>query len=268
MSLKEMIEQIRKDIDENPMTEEERQQFIVDCYNEEAGDLNQFDGIDCDVCNNKGWVQFLQDGYVRTSQCKCATKRKLYQNAKQSNLGEYVNKKIDDYVVSEKWQEFIKEKMIDYINNHSKDNVWVMACGQSGSGKTLLGSIIANHLLFKSEREVVYTTWTDFISRLKRDMMGDKTNLVSVYLENIKKCDVLFLDEVLKKYNETDLKYLIEIINYRYTNDKKTIITSERVLDELLEVDEATFSRAVEKTNGYLFNIPKDKNKNYRLKFI
>ena len=73
---------------------------------------------------------------------------------------------------------------------------------------------------------------------------------------------------LMKKYNETDLKYLIEIINYRYQNDLKTIITSERVLDELLDIDEATFGRAVEKCEGYLMNIPKDRNRNYRLRSV
>ena len=122
--------------------------------------------------------------------------------------------------------------------------------------------------MYEEQRAVYYVTWTDFISRLKRDVMGDRTNKVSEYLEEIKKVDVLFLDELVKKYNETDLKYLIEIINYRYTNNLKTIITSERVLDDLLDIDEATFGRAVEKCEGYLINIPKDRNKNYRLRAL
>ena len=85
-------------------------------------------------------------------------------------------------------------------------------------------------------------------------------------LEEIKNVEVLFLDEVLKKYNETDLKYIIEIINYRYNNNLKTVISSERNLNELLDIDEATFGRVVEKSGEYLLDIKKDRNKNYRLK--
>ncbi|MDO4378956.1 MAG: DnaA/Hda family protein, partial [Erysipelotrichia bacterium] len=141
-------------------------------------------------------------------------------------------------------------------------------CGQSGSGKTLICSIIANNLLLQQKKAVLYITWTDFISRLKRDMMGDNTNQVSKYLDEIKSVEVLFIDELLKKYNETDLKYIIEIINHRYTNNLKTIITSERTIEELIDIDEATFSRVIEKADKYVINVPKDKKKNYRLRNI
>ena len=98
--------------------------------------------------------------------------------------------------------------------------------------------------------------------------MGDKTNDVSEYLDKLKNVEVLFIDELLKKYNETDLRYLIEIINYRYTNDLKTIITSEHVFDKLLDIDEATFGRAIEKCEGFSINIPKDRKKNWRLRSL
>ena len=98
--------------------------------------------------------------------------------------------------------------------------------------------------------------------------MSDNSKSVSDYLEFIKNVDVLFIDEMLKKFNETDLKYLIEIINYRYTNDLKTIITSEKTISELLDIDEATFSRMIEKSKKYITIIPNDRSKNYRLKEV
>lgn len=98
--------------------------------------------------------------------------------------------------------------------------------------------------------------------------MGDNANQVSQYLDDIKSVEVLLIDELLKKYNDTDLKYIIEIINYRYTSNLKTIITSERTIEELLDIDEATFGRVIEKSGKNIINIPKDKKKNYRLRNI
>jgi DNA replication protein DnaC len=141
-----------------------------------------------------------------------------------------------------------------------------MACGQSGCGKTLLCSIIANTLLVRSGRSVMYIIWTDFIGTVKRDMMGERTDNVSDTMETVKNVEVLFIDEAIKKYNETDLKYLIEIINYRYANNLKTIITCERLMTDLIDIDEATFGRAIEKCEGFMINIPKDRRKNYRLR--
>ena len=254
------------EVNEEPMSVEEFRKFTVDCYNESEGDLHEEDGIQCDICKNKGWVQVIENGYEPHRKCKCMVRREAFKKAKLSGLGKYLNKSFKDYIAEELWQKMCIESVAGYLDEHSQDNVWFIACGQSGSGKTLLGSIIANTLLQKKGRAVMYIVWTDFISQLKRDVMGDKTNEVSVAMEQVKNADVLFLDEVVKKYNETDLKYLIEIINYRYTNDKKTIITSEKQMNEFLQIDEATFSRAIEQCEGYMINIPKDRKKNYRLK--
>ena len=245
---------------------EELERLSIESYNESEGDMDLIDGIHCNKCKNKGWVMLLVDGYTTCRKCECIERRKSCMNAKKSGLGEYLEKTLANYIVTDEWQERCYSMVDNFIRDHSKDNVWFMALGQSGCGKTLMCSIIANWLLFVAKREVVYLTWTDFIGQLKRDMMGEKTNDVSQYLDRIKKVDVLFIDEMLKKYNDTDLKYLIEIINYRYTNNLKTIITSENVEDKLLDIDEATFSRAIEKSEGFLINIPKDRKKNYRLK--
>lgn len=240
----------------------------IESYNESVGNMDAIDGIHCDICKNKGWLKVYVDNCVKMRQCDCISRRKSYKDARNSGLGKYLTKDQGDYIVTEPWQEECFDKMQHFIQHHCNDNVWFMALGQSGCGKTLLCSIIANHLLFVAKRKVMYITWTDFISQLKRDMMGEKTNEVSVYLDKIKKADVLFIDEMLKKYNDTDLRYLIEIINYRYTNDLKTIITSENVIEKLLDIDEATFGRAIEESKDYLINITKDRKKNYRLKGV
>lgn len=250
------------------LTPEEYAEMQAKWYNDSLGDLDKKDGIKCSKCKNKGYIQFVKDADVWSKSCECMKRREQIARAKRSGLGEYLEMRSGDYDAKEDWQKEIKSKLIEFCLNHNEDNVWFAIIGQVGSGKTLIGSIIANHLLLNENREVQYTTWTDFISKLKRDMMGDNTNQVSEYLEQIKKVDVLFLDEVLKKYNETDLKYLIEIINYRYTNSLKTIITSEKLLDELLNIDEATFSRVIEKAEQFCIEIPRDRTKNYRLKNI
>lgn len=238
-------------------------------YNNQVGDLDEFD---CPICKNKGYIRKVvyMDMYKEYRPvmeiCKCMKKRTTLQKAKRSGLGEYLNKHFDDFEITEAWQRDLKQKAYDYIKKDGND--WFVTLGQSGSGKTLISCIITNYLLLNKNKDVIYITWTDFVSKLKRNIMGNNSNDVSDYLEIIKNVEVLFIDELLKKYNDTDLKYIIEIINYRYTKDLKTIITSERTLNELLKIDEATFSRAVEKSKEFITNIPKDSKKNYRLKGV
>lgn len=251
---------------DNTMSRDEFRKFTVNCYNESVGNLDKEDGLHCSVCKNKGWIQVIEGDYEPLRRCKCMSQRERLKKAKESGLGEYLTKTLNDYIDKAEWQKKCKRAVEAYLDGHSHDNTWFIACGQSGSGKTLMGSIIANSLLVNNGRSVMYVIWTDFISRIKRDMMSEKSNDVSKALEEVKDVDVLFLDEVIKKYNDTDLKYLMEIVNYRYTNNKKTIITSEILMTEFLDIDEATFGRAVEKCEGFIINIPKDRKKNYRLR--
>ena len=254
---------------ESNLTNKERLELQAKWFNEEAGNLDE---LDCPICKNKGYIQKviyeeLYGDYSLTMQhCECWHKRQTIQRARKSGLGEYVNKRFEDFTIQEDWQKDIRSKALEYIKDESK--AWWCIVGQSGSGKTLISCTIANYLLIVKNMNVLYITWTDFISSLKRNMMADNAKGVSDYLEYVKGVDVLFIDELLKKFNETDLKYLIEIINYRYTNDLKTIITSEKTISELLDIDEATFSRLIEKSKKYITIIPNDRSKNYRLKEV
>lgn len=272
--LKNIIDSLRKGEEPVTLSEEEFSNQQAQAYNNITGHLNEKDGVECEKCKNKGYIMIskfneMYNGYTEVMrECECMKRRKIIMKANLSGLGEYLNYRAKDFEVKEEWQKKNKNLMIDFCKNHAEDNTWFAALGTSGCGKTMLCSIIANHLLFNMKANVLYITWMDFIGKLKRDMMGDNSNVVSSYLEDIKNIDVLFIDELLKKYNDTDLKYIIEIINYRYTNNLKTIITSERMLDDLLDIDEATFSRMVEKCNGFMINEAKDRKKNYRLKNI
>ncbi len=245
------------------LTYEQLQQMLVDEYNQRTGELNKIDKVECSICKNKGYIDYLHPAGIIAKECACMRKRKAIRRALASGVGDYINRTFDDYNVFDEWQEKCKQKAQTFVATNN--NYWFLALGQSGSGKTLLCSIIASELMLRHEREVMCVTWTDFISRLKRDMMSDNAGAVTRYLDNIKNCDVLFLDEVLKKYNDTDLRYLIEIINYRYANNKKTIITSEQMINDLLDIDEATFSRVIEKCGKFILSIKKDRARNYRL---
>lgn len=248
-------------------TEGDLVKMRIDGYNDAEGNLKEFD---CPKCKNKGYIMHKRKnelyGYDEEylTECDCMERRRVLNKARKSGLGSYLNKTFDDFNTIEPWQSSVKEKAIKYVNDDSKK--WFIMLGQSGAGKTLICSIIANELLNNRDRTVLYITWTDFIGRLKRDIMSDGSASVSEYLDLIKNVDVLFIDELLKKYNETDLRYIIEIINYRYTAGLQTIVTSERTVSELLDIDEATIGRMIENAGPYITNIGKDRKKNQRLK--
>ncbi|MBR0519301.1 AAA family ATPase, partial [bacterium] len=74
-------------------------------------------------------------------------------------------------------------------------------------------------------------------------------------------------DDFLKvDLNIADLKIIYEIINYRYKENKTTIFSSERLFSELAQIDEAIESRIFEKAEGFIIDIARDRQKNFRYK--
>ena len=227
----------------------------------------QLKGFDCSVCKNKGIIYKADENEsIFAEECECMLVRRTLHNAKCSDLGNYINKTFEDFKTDEEWQKGIYNKAVEYIEDNG--NAWFFIGGQSGAGKTLICSIIANDFLLNQKKKVVYLTWTDFIGKVKRNLMGENATKADNDIDRAKNVEILFIDEFLKTHTEADLKYIIEIINYRYSKQLKTIITSELSADELMKIDEATAGRIFEMSEKYLSFIGKDKRKNQRLKKI
>lgn len=252
----------------NVISDEEFRQNQCDFYNRGKGKLNEIDGIDCPKCKNRGRFAVPREDSdeYRLVDCECMKMRDLRRREIKSNLGDFLKLRSKDYLITEEWQNVNRNLLREYCSTCASSNNWFMLVGTSGCGKTMMSCIIANHYLYNLGKEVIFITWTDFIGKLKRDLMNNNAGLVSEYFQEIKNVEVLVIDELLKNFNDTDLKYIVEIINDRYVNNKITIITSERRVSDLLDIDEATFSRVVQKCGKFIIDIPKDRTKNYRLK--
>ena len=246
----------------------EYQQSKVDFYNSTVGHLNDEDGYNCEVCNNRGFIAKLGVGDVEVyKECKCLTIRRTLKRAKRSGLGDIITDyTFDKYKANDEWQQNIKAKAISFCKNDEAR--WFYIGGQVGSGKTHLCTAIAAHYI-KAGREVRYMLWSEDSKRLKA-LVNEPT-----YQEEIavfKNVDVLYIDDFLKVRNgETpttaDMNLAFEIINHRLlSRDKVTIISSEKTLDEILDYDEATMSRIYQNAGRYNVSVGRDKARNYRLR--
>ena len=126
-----------------------------------------------------------------------------------------------------------------------------------------------NYLGIKQQKDIEIVYWGNFINDVKRLIMAKDTTKASNLLYDIQNTEVLFIDEFLSdKVTETDLEYAKEIINYRYNNDLITIITSQKLFGELVEINEPIFSRFYVKANNGKFVVDRPKetgvNMNYR----
>ena len=118
-------------------------------------------------------------------------------------------------------------------------------------------------------------SWITDATRLKQNKMNPE-----VYENEIRKLQnipVLYIDDLFKGSNvdnkptQADINLAMEIINYRYNTSRTTkqrmitIISSERTVSELREIDEALAGRIKEMAGEWIITIS-GKDKNYRFR--
>jgi len=119
--------------------------------------------------------------------------------------------------------------------------------------------------------------WRDEIARIKA--LVNDAEQYGAMMQEIKNADVLYIDDLFKTGKDdfgkvkqptpADINAAFEIINFRYNDPRKiTIISSERTISDLNEIDEAIAGRIAEKSkaDGYCINLGRDAGKNYRMK--
>ena len=250
-------------------------EWLCDSENKRFGTLNEYDGYNCDICHNKGYIlepEFYLNNYTQIQvTCKCMKVRKTIRALKRSGLESVVHDyTFDKYIASEPWQQGVLSKAKEYLNDY--DNHWFFFGGSTGSGKSHICTAIAVSLL-KQGKEVKYMLWRDEAGRLK-SIVNDEDYGEEIKL--YKNVDVLYIDDLFKtgrtgdqvkqRPTQADINLAFEILNNRSIQKKITIISSECVLTDLIDIDEAIAGRIKQKCGDYCINIAPDKKKNYRLK--
>ena len=246
----------------SPLTPKERAQR--DAERENMRKIEAADGIECDICGNKGLIYFADGDNLCSRDCECKKRRRSLKLLKQSGLEQLIVKMtFDSFVVSEPWQKQIKQQAQSYA---ADPQGWFYCGGQVGSGKTHLCTAICGELLKKCY-SVRYMLWRDESVKLKAAVNSPEyQNMIKPY----KECDVLYIDDFFKtqqgqKVTQADVNLAFELINWRYTHNKITIFSSERFAQDIMNIDEGVGSRICEKAKIKI-PIKLDQNRNYRLK--
>lgn len=265
------------------MTEQELEQHKCDKENALEGKLHELDGYDCRECRNKGYISVPKQNELSGwwmpyhVDCKCKRIRNAIHRLNRSGLSNVVKEcTFDKYNATEDWQTAVKAAAMRFCKD--SENKWFFIGGQSGAGKSHLCTAMTVHYI-RQGKEAKYMLWRDEITRLKASV-----NDAPVYadlMHELKDSPVLYIDDLFKSGKgpdgkpamptTADVNAAFEIINYRSLNPELiTIISSERTLSELEEIDSATAGRIAHKAKagGYCLSIRRDPAKNYRMKGI
>ena len=129
-------------------------------------------------------------------------------------------------------------------------NTFLTLYGTTGVGKRHLATGCAL-LLIERYQPIIFYKSADLV----RDLQGKiNTNLLDSTLHEIKNIENLIIDDLGREYStEWTLSILHEIIDYRYSNDLRTLITTNHSLDELkVIVGNPVVSRLVDSSSGNL----------------
>ena len=219
----------------------------------------------CDKCRDMLFI-IQDDGTAK--ECECRSLRIAEEKLKASGVSEEFRKKTFDNFNYERsievMEAFMKAK--SYSKNFEKIRVTrensVMFIGQVGSGKTHLAIAISNILLEKGIG-VIYMPYRDSITNLKQSIT-DSENFQRE-ISKYKNAQVLLIDDLFKgAITKSDINIMYEIVNYRYFKSLPIITTSEKTIDDLIEIDEAVGSRLYEMSKDYVAEIV-GKKLNYRI---
>ena len=194
----------------------------------------------CKLCDDKG----EKDGRV----CECY--KKLVKEIACNNLNrlspfklssfqtfslEYYDDKIKD---SEKISERERmEKYFDFCKNYAKtfdvNSRNILMRGNTGLGKTHLSLAIAREVIERGFG-VIYCSTPEILSKLEKERFGKSYNNSDDSEEALKECDLLILDDVGSEFHTSFTKNIIyNIINFRISHGKPTIISTNLELEEL-----------------------------------
>jgi len=239
-------------------------------------DLMQ-DESKCPICGGSTWSYVdPADNHKGVRRCSCYQRGIVNERIRKSGLSEKIRKcTFESFSAVEPWQKTMKNKAEIYKDALLKGSKpWLFMGGTTSCGKTHLCTAVCGELI-KAGKDVRYMIWLSEELHTIKASVNDQS--YSDILQQYISADVLYIDDLFKSKGsknlnptDADVRLCFELLNGRYNRDLPTIMSSEFFLDsELLNVDEATFSRVIEKTGkDFIISIGREPGRNYRLKGV
>lgn len=226
---------------------------------------------ECPICKDTGFV-LVQDKENTSRRCECSEVKRCRRLIEKSGIAEaFKEKTVNGYKPKNEQQKAAKKLAVEYITNFASirqdRNNSVAFLGQIGSGKTHLTIAIANALL-KNGIGVLYMQYREAITNLKQLITDDFEYQQA--LNRYKTASVLLIDDIFKgainqgRVNESEMRIMFELINYRYLTKLPVLISGEYDIDTIISMDEAIGSRIAEMCSGRIV-IFKGKHLNHRM---
>lgn len=228
---------------------------------------------ECALCGDSGWIFHEENGYRSSEKCRCLLAKESGRRIANSGLAHVMDAwTLDSFTTELEYQKRMKETVVQFVSAvKAREKPWLFIGGAVGSGKSHLCTAACGELL-RHGLNVRYFQWLTDARRMKSIITESES--YDEQLARYIRADVLYIDDLFKSRrsdqdilspSDADVRLAFELINGRYVEDKILVISSEWLLtQELLAVDEGTFSRVYEKSKGCRVEIKREAGRNYR----
>lgn len=227
---------------------------------------DQSEEYNCPICKDRGYTfEYDEEGYEVARPCKCLAKKRALERIERSGLSKaFKQRTFETYNTDKPYQKIAKLQARSFCDGFQDTNSSLILTGQSGAGKTHLGCAVMLELINTKNVFCKYELYTTMLLNLKQSTM-DKENYIKE-MAKYQNPTVLFIDDFLKiRPTEADFRYIFEIVNYRYLNNKALIISTEKTIDEIIDWDEAIGGRLKQMAQGNVIEFKRDSSHDYRL---
>lgn len=208
-------------------------------------------------------------------ECDCRRVKRAMAAIERNRIGDLVRQwTFETYEAREDWQKNVKARAEQFAADCK--GKWFFIGGQDGSGKTRICTAIVGRLM-EHGIPVRYMKWVGESEQLKAAVNDFES--YNDLMWPLKNADVLYIDDLFKTGDRidehgrretyptpADIRLAFEIINFRYLAFAPTIISCQRGIKKLIEIDSATGGRIYERSGEYCIDVGNSGEKNMRLK--
>lgn len=228
------------------------------------------DGIICTRCDGSGWVPIeRENGTIAMAHCpECYERRQVARRLKQSGISpkDYERYTLNSFdgnrspVARE-----MKFQAVKYLNEHQPGGIGFGLFGKSGMGKTHICIAVCQELTKHFHEPHYYFSYRAEIPKLVKASRSYSTDYDAA-MHKWKTCQNLYIDDLFKlsgkvvegrlvDIDREELKVVFDLINARYLNHLTTLFSSEYLVKDITDIDEALGSRIYEMVFPYALKV-------------
>lgn len=186
------------------------------------------------VCDGSGWILGPED-VARPCECRAERLRKGRSRGVASAIpARYRGVSFDRPPVSDMARDMTSRHVVqaarDFCENLDRNleqgnGLWLM--GDTGTGKTTLGMLVASQALAAGKTVAVYFT-PKLLNRIRQTFQeADSENAYTTFFDQVTSVDLLYIDDLgSERHTDWVVEQLYAVINERYESQRSVLVTS------------------------------------------